>query len=120
MMGTGAFAVPTFRRLCQMHHTLEALVTGPVRPRRGKRPVPVNPMRDIAHQQGIEIFDPEDVNGPQSRARLAEYDADLLVVCDYGKILSGETLATVRLGGVNLHGSLLPEYRGASPVNWAI
>src|SRR5208337_3821999 len=51
---------------------------------------------------------------------LHRYGADLLVVCDYGQILAPQTLATARLGGINLHGSLLPRYRGAAPVNWAL
>lgn len=120
MMGTGPFAVPTFRELCRTHHTLVALVTGPIRMHRGKRVVPISPIRDLAHDHGTPIFDPEDINTGESRVRLIEYEADLLVVCDYGQILSAETLATARLGGVNLHGSLLPKYRGAAPVNWAI
>jgi methionyl-tRNA formyltransferase len=77
-------------------------------------------MREIAHTHGTPIFDPEDVNNDESRARLQSYAADLLVVCDYGQILSAETLATTRLGGINLHGSLLPKYRGAAPINWAV
>lgn len=120
MMGTGPFGVPTFRELYETHHSVVALVTGPVRPHRGRHLAPISPIRDVAHQHGTPIFDPEDVNTHQSQARLSEYEADLLVVCDYGQILSAETLATARLGGVNLHGSLLPKYRGAAPINWAI
>jgi methionyl-tRNA formyltransferase len=60
------------------------------------------------------------VNIPESQARISALKPDLLVVCDYGEILRPETLATSRLGGINLHGSLLPKYRGAAPVQWAI
>jgi methionyl-tRNA formyltransferase len=60
------------------------------------------------------------VNSAEAQARLASLAPDLLVVCDYGEILRPETLATARLGGINLHGSLLPKYRGAAPVQWAI
>lgn len=120
MMGTGPFAAPTFRRLCDTDHAVVALVTGPLRPGRSRRPVPIGPMREIAGECGTPIFDPEDVNSAESRDRLTEYDADLMVVCDYGQILSADTLATTRLGGINIHGSLLPKYRGAAPVNWAI
>ena len=119
MMGTGPFAVPTFRELLVTHHTIAALVTGPVRNKPGKL-VPATPMRDLAHAHGVRIFDPEDINAPSARAELAQMDADLLVVCDYGQILSAETLATARLGGINLHASLLPKYRGAAPINWAL
>ena len=73
-----------------------------------------------ANRFGLETWTPESVNLPESQARLAALGADLLVVCDYGEILRPETLATTRLGGINLHGSLLPKYRGAAPVQWAI
>jgi methionyl-tRNA formyltransferase len=120
MMGTGPFGAPTFRKLYQTPHDVVGLVTTPLRPRRGRGPAPASPTRDIAAEHGTPIFDPEDVNGGEARSRLLEYRADLLVVCDYGQILSAETLATARLGGINVHGSLLPKYRGAAPVNWAI
>jgi methionyl-tRNA formyltransferase len=120
MMGTGPFAVPTFRELFETHHEVIALVSSPLRPSHGKNLVPLTPMRDIAHQQGISIFDPENINDPEVEIQLAEYDADLMVVCDYGQILSGEALATAHMGGINLHASLLPKYRGAAPINWAI
>jgi len=119
MMGTGPFAVPTFRRLFDTHHTVVALVTGPIK-RRGKRVIAVSPMRDVAHDHGTEIFDPQSINTPEAMARLAEFKADLHIVCDYGQILSADCLATARLGGINLHASLLPKYRGAAPINWAI
>lgn len=119
MMGTGPFAVPTFRGLFQTHHTVVALVTGPIK-RRGKRPIAVSPMRDVAHEHGVEIFDPESINTPESMEALRQFEPDLHIVCDYGQILSAECLATARLGGINLHASLLPKYRGAAPINWAI
>ena len=118
-MGTGPFGVPTFRSLYDTDHQIVAVVTGPLRSRGRRAPAP-GPVRQLAEEQGTPIFDPQDVNGEEARARLSEYGADLLVVCDYGQILSAETLATTRLGGVNLHGSLLPKYRGAAPINWAV
>jgi len=120
MMGTGPFAVPTFRGLFSTEADVVALVTSPLRTHRGKRVAQVSEMRDIAHEHGTEILDPENINTPESQAMLRRYDADLHVVCDYGQILSSETLATARFGGINLHGSLLPKYRGAAPVNWAM
>ncbi len=119
MMGTGPFAVPTFRGLFQTHHTVVALVTGPIK-RRGSHPIAVSPMRDVAHEHGVQIFDPETINSCQSVTVLHQYEADLHIVCDYGQILSTQSLATARLGGINLHASLLPRYRGAAPINWAI
>jgi len=120
MMGTGPFGAPTFRELFGTHHEVAALVTSPVRVRRGKRIAPASPVREIAYEHHVAIFDPDDVNAPEARAKLAGFEADLLVVCDYGQILAAETLACARLGGINLHGSLLPSYRGAAPINWAL
>jgi methionyl-tRNA formyltransferase len=122
MMGTGPFGVPTFCGLYETHHRAVALVTGRVRTHRGKRVTPVSPIRDIAHQHGTPIFDPEDVNTEESRARLAEYEADLLVVCDYGQILSARTLAsgppagTARSGGCKTPGPTA-ENAALSPVS---
>lgn len=119
MMGTGPFAVPTFQRLFEARHAVVALVTGP-RKWRGNKPVAASPLRDVAHQHGVTIYDPPDINTEEAQQRLTGFQADLHVVCDYGQVLSAATLATARLGGINLHASLLPKYRGAAPINWAI
>ncbi|RCS40742.1 methionyl-tRNA formyltransferase [Bremerella cremea] len=120
MMGTGPFAVPTFEALLASDHDVVCLFTQPLRPTRGKRPAPPTPMRDVAQQHGLPIYDPESINTDEARQILQQQAADLLVVCDYGQILSRESLALAKLGGINLHGSILPKYRGAAPVNWAI
>ena len=120
MMGTGPFAVPTFQGLYESLHQVVALVSAPLRTHRGKDVTPVSTIRDIAHQHGTPILDPEHVNMPTWQERLRRYEADVLIVCDYGQILAPETLAAARLGGINLHASLLPKYRGAAPINWAI
>lgn len=120
MMATGPFAAPTFQGLLQTHHDVAALVTGPIRPQHARREKVVYPLRALAVEHGKPIFDPENINVPEAQSRLRLFAADLLVVCDYGQILSPVTLACARLGGVNLHGSLLPKYRGAAPIQWAI
>ena len=120
MMGTGPFAVPMFRRLLATKHRVELLVTRPPRALHGKQQADVNPMREVARAAEVPIFEPESINTDEARARLAGCRPDLLVVCDYGQILKSETIATARLGGINLHASLLPKYRGAAPVQWAI
>jgi methionyl-tRNA formyltransferase len=119
MMGTGNFAVPIFELLYKTHHQVVALVTAPLRFRGRKTPI-ITPMREAASEYGTPIFDPQDINTPESREKLRGLQADLFVVCDFGQILSAETLATSRLGGVNLHSSLLPKYRGAAPIPWAL
>jgi methionyl-tRNA formyltransferase len=120
MMGTGPFAVPTFRALLDSSHQLLGLVTRPDRPVHRREKAPLNPMREVAKQHSLEVFEPESINSPEAKAWLTEKAADLFVVCDYGQILSRETLGLARLGGINLHASLLPKYRGAAPINWAI
>ncbi len=120
MMGTGPFGAPTLRSLYDTHHIVVSLVTGPLKNLGGKEPSPISIVRDIAHEHHTPIFDPEDINAEESRQQIALLKADLLVVCDYGHILSSDSLATARLGGINLHASLLPKYRGAAPINWAI
>lgn len=119
MMGTGPFAVPLFRALFDTRHTVAALVTQPVRSSRSGRPS-ISPMREVALEHGTPVLDPESVNTDQAWDELCGLSPDLFVVADYGQILSGETLSIARLGGVNLHGSLLPKYRGAAPINWAL
>jgi methionyl-tRNA formyltransferase len=116
MMGTGPYAVPTFESLYQTPHEVLVLVT---RPPRGRRPPP-NPMRESAEAHGTRVWMPESINDEKAQAELDNLRPDLLVVCDYGEILRPETLAAARLGGINLHASLLPKYRGAAPINWAL
>jgi methionyl-tRNA formyltransferase len=120
MMGTGPFAVPTFRALLDSSHEVPALFTRPARPIHGKSRAEANPMGELALERGLRTHEPESVNTPHARCVLASYQPDLLVVCDYGQILKPETLEIARLGGINLHASLLPKYRGAAPINWAI
>ncbi len=122
MLGTGGFAVPACRRLLESEQSVLAVMARPPRPvhrRRAERIEP-SPMQRLAEQRGIPLEMPEDINAPATVRRLREFQADLMVVCDYGQILSSSALATTRLGGINLHASLLPKYRGAAPINWAI
>jgi len=120
MMGTGPFAVPAFQALVQSDHKVTGLVTRPDKIARGRKKAAPNPMREAATELGIEVFAPESINTEDGLALLDQQAADLLVVCDYGQILSKEALGKTKLGGINLHGSLLPKYRGAAPINWAL
>ncbi|MGB1928434.1 MAG: methionyl-tRNA formyltransferase [Mariniblastus sp.] len=120
MFGTGPFAVPTFEALIQSPHEVAALFTRPIADSGKRRKTAENPTRDVAESAGLSVFDPMNVNDPDSVEQLLKFEADLFVVCDYGQILSRECLAVSKLGGINLHGSLLPKYRGAAPINWAI
>ena len=116
MLGTGPFAVPTLEALAATPHEIALVVS---RPPTGRNPE-ASPLQRAGEQLNLPLWSPETVNAPESQSRLTSLNADLLVVCDYGEILKPETLATTRLGGINLHGSLLPKFRGAAPVQWAI
>jgi methionyl-tRNA formyltransferase len=116
MLGTGPFAVPTLRRLHSSTHEVVRVITRPLRARRAEPP----PMQQAAEALDIPVWQPETVNSDESRSRLGADAPELLVVCDYGELLKPETLAIAPWGGINLHASLLPKYRGAAPVQWAI
>jgi methionyl-tRNA formyltransferase len=116
MLGTGPFAVPTLEALANSRHEIALVIS---RPPTGRAPQ-ASPLQRAGESLKLEIWSPDTVNTPDAQSRLASLAADLLVVCDYGEILKPETLATTRLGGINLHGSLLPKFRGAAPVQWAI
>lgn len=120
MFGTGPFAVPTLRALYDSGHIVAALVTQPPRAARGHRPPAASPMRQLAESRQTPILDPDNVNTDEAVAALSALSPDLFIVADYGQILAPRTLAAAPRGGINLHGSLLPKYRGAAPINWAL
>ncbi len=118
--GTGPFAVPSFAALHESPHVVAGLITRPIGDPGRRRKQPANPMRDAAEKSDIPVHEPADINSAEAVELVRSLRPDLLVVCDYGQILSRDCLATAPLGGINLHGSLLPRYRGAAPVAWAI
>jgi methionyl-tRNA formyltransferase len=123
MMGTGTFAEPTFQALLAGPHPVVCLVTQPDRPvgqERGSTRQTGRGMKALALERRIPVLQPESINAPEGIAGLCTLHPDLLVVAAYGQILSKEVLAVPRLGGINVHASLLPKYRGAAPVAWAI
>jgi methionyl-tRNA formyltransferase len=120
MLGTGDFALPTFEHLMETGHCVLALVTQPDRPQGRKQELVPSHIKQAAHARGRRILQPEDVNDPESLGQIRALMPDLLVTAAYGQILSADLLTIPRLGGVNLHGSILPSYRGAAPVARAI
>jgi methionyl-tRNA formyltransferase len=120
VLGTGPFAVPMFQSLIDSPHELQALITRPVPPAKARDKQPANPMRQAAESRGLPVFSPATINSEEGRQLLRELAPELLVVCDYGEILSSEVLSLPALGGINLHASLLPKYRGAAPIQWAL
>ncbi len=123
MMGTGLFAEPTFEALLAAPHQVVGLVTQPDRvagQERGSTRQTGRGMKTIAVERGVPVLQPESINTPDGVASLKAMNPELLVVAAYGQILSKDVLASTPLGGVNVHASLLPKYRGAAPIAWAI
>jgi methionyl-tRNA formyltransferase len=123
MMGTGLFAEPTFEALLASPHEVAGLVTQPDRAvgqERGSTRQTGQGMKNIALARNVPVFQPESINTPEGVAALREMRPDLLVVAAYGQILSKDVLAVPPRGGINVHASLLPKYRGAAPIAWAI
>jgi methionyl-tRNA formyltransferase len=123
MMGTGLFAEPTLEALLNSSHQVVGLVTQPDRAvgaERGSTRQTGRGMKNIALEKGVPVLQPESINTPEGIAALKELRPDLLVVAAYGQILSRDVLAVSPHGGINVHASLLPKYRGAAPIAWAI
>ncbi len=120
VMGTGPFAVPSFRAILAAGHTITLVVTRPQPAVKTRGAAPPAPVREWAVTESLPIYDPPSINDADAVERLVAEQADLLVVCDYGQILKPAALESAPLGGINLHGSLLPAYRGAAPVQWAV
>lgn len=120
-MGTPAFAVPTLEALLQAGYPVVGVVCQPDKPAgRGQKLTPP-PVKDLATASGIPVYQPERVRqNPEFLETLRALAPDLVVVVAYGKILPAEILDLPRFGCLNVHASLLPAYRGAAPIQWAV
>ena len=119
-LGTPDFAIPSLKMLCGEGYTVAGVFCQPDRPvGRSGRPV-FPPTKVFALERGIPVFQPEKIRLPEGQAMLVSAAPDLMVTAAFGQILSRENLAVARLGCINVHGSLLPKYRGAAPVQWAV
>ena len=119
--GTPAFAVPSFRHLlAQPDFEIVGVVTQPDRPSGRGHQVSVSPVKAAAIEAGIPIYQPEKIKSPESLESIVRVASDVVVIIAYGQIISARLIEIPRLGWINLHGSLLPKYRGAAPINWAI
>lgn len=119
-LGTKDFAVPAFETLCDQGRNVVALVTQPDKPQGRKQEIVATRIRQSAESRGILVLQPESINTEAGRESLDSLRPDVLVTVAYGQILKPFILAVAPFGGVNLHGSLLPRYRGAAPVARAI
>jgi len=119
-MGTPDFALPSLKALTSSGHTLAAVVTQPDSPQgRGQHLFPP-PVKMEAEAAGIKVLQPQKLSDPAFLDELGRLSPDLIVVVAFGRILRPEVLQLPRLGCMNVHASLLPKYRGAAPIAWAI
>ena len=118
--GTPQFAVPTLKHLLASRHTVAGVVTQPDRPRGRGQKVSDSPVKTVALEHGVPLIQPDKLRHPDVAATLRSWQPDLGVVAAYGKIIPKDILALPRLGMINVHGSLLPKYRGAAPVHRAV
>lgn len=119
-LGTPAFAVPTLERMVQAGHEVPAVVTQPDRPRgRGQNAAP-SPVKEAAGRLGLPVYQPERIRRPEALEYLRGLDADGMVVVGYGQIIPQSVIDLAPRGIINVHASLLPKYRGAAPIQWAI
>jgi methionyl-tRNA formyltransferase len=119
--GTPGFAVPSLRHLiAQPDFRVEAVVAQPDRPRGRGQETATSPVKDAALAAGIPVFQPEKIKAEEAFDYFKRLAPDVVVIIAYGQIISQRLIEIPRLGWINLHGSLLPKYRGAAPINWAI
>jgi methionyl-tRNA formyltransferase len=119
-LGTPDFAVPTLQALIGSRHNVVVVVSQPDRPKGRGHKLQATPTKAVAEAAGVSVWQPERVRDEGFLRTLSEMDLDLGVVAAYGKILPDSLLAIPRLGMINVHASLLPEYRGAAPVHRAV
>ncbi len=119
-MGTPDFAVGTLEALVNAGHEVVLAVTQPDKPQGRKQILIAPPVKQTAEKLGIPVYQPKRVREPEALALLRSYEPELIVVAAFGQILPKELLDMPQYGCINVHASLLPKYRGAAPIQWAI
>ena len=119
-MGTPDFSVGTLEALIKAGHEIVLAVTQPDKPKGRGKAMQFPPVKEAALEHNIEVFQPRRVREPECVEYLRTFNADLIVVVAFGQILPKEILEMPKYGCVNVHASLLPKYRGAAPIQWAV
>jgi methionyl-tRNA formyltransferase len=119
-MGTPQFAVPSLEALLKSDDAVVGVVTQPDRPKGRGHALAPPPVKEVAQRAGIPVVQPMKIRTPEFLASLAAWAPDLIAVTAFGRILHAPILHLPPMGCVNVHGSLLPKYRGAAPVQWAV
>ena len=119
-MGTPDFAEVSLRRLLDERFDVVGVFTQPDKPKNRGMKLAASPVKELALQEGIPVFQPGKMRDGAALEQVQSLRPDILVVVAYGKILPDEILAVPKYGAINVHGSLLPQYRGAAPIQWAV
>lgn len=119
-MGTPRAAVPSLERILQDGHEIAAVYTQPDKPAGRGNKITASPVKEFALENNLRIFQPSKIKTPEALETFKSHKADVAVVVAYGRILPESFLSAYPSGAINVHFSLLPKYRGAAPVNWAI
>jgi len=119
-MGTPQAAVPSLERILIDGHEVVAVYTQPDKPSGRGNKITFSPVKELALAQGLAVFQPQRIKPPEALEQFQSHRADVAVVVAYGRILPATFLNAFSNGAINVHFSLLPKYRGAAPVNWAI
>ena len=119
-MGTPDFAVPSLRELLERGENVVCVVTQPDRPKGRGRKIMEPPVKELARRASIPVLQPEGIKGGHFLKELQKFEPDITALTAYGKILPDAVINLPPLGTINVHGSLLPKYRGAAPIQWAL
>ena len=119
-MGTPDFAAASLEALIDSRHEIQAVVTQPDKPKGRKGELTPSPVKVIAKREGIKVYQPLKVRDEEFVDTLRAYNPDVMVVVAFGQIIPLSILKMPKFGCVNIHGSLLPKYRGAAPIQWAV
>ncbi|HCK99895.1 MAG TPA: methionyl-tRNA formyltransferase [Candidatus Marinimicrobia bacterium] len=118
-MGTPGFAVPSLKAIAKSRHEIMLVVTGEDKPAGRGRSLRESPVKTLARELNLPILQPPTLKSAEFIEQLTQYNADIIVVVAF-RILPGEVIDITPNGAINLHASLLPKYRGAAPINWAL
>ena len=119
-MGTPEFAVPSLTALFEAGHEIVAVFTQPDKPKNRGHKMAFSPVKEYALTVGLPVYQPVKMRDGEALRIVQELAPELIVVAAYGKILPEDILNTPPYGSINVHSSILPKYRGAAPINWAI
>ena len=119
-MGTPDFAAASLEKLIEEKINVVAVFTQPDKPKGRGMEMSSSPVKELALAHGLQVFQPEKMRDGTALRQIEALEPDILVVVAYGRILPDEILAVPKFGAINVHGSLLPKYRGAAPIQWAV